>query len=196
MAAHDALVFSHGAINATAAALFKIANDIRWLGSGPRSGLGELALPENEPGSSIMPGKVNPTQCEALTQVCVHVFGNHAAVTFAGSQGQLELNTYGPVMAYSFLQSTRLLADATDSFTDHCIVGIEARRDNIARSLERSLMLVTALVPRFGHDRSARIARAAHTNGTTIREEALKDGIDADVLDELMRPERMLGPES
>ncbi len=195
LASHDAMVFSHGAINAAAAALFKIGNDVRWLGSGPRSGLGELLLPANEPGSSIMPGKVNPTQCEALTQVCVQVFGNHAALTFAGSQGNLELNAYGPVMAYNFLQSIRLLADATDSFTDHCIVGIEARRDNIARSLERSLMLVTALVPRFGYDRSARIARAAHANGTTIREEALRDGIEADVFDELIRPERMLGPE-
>jgi len=139
LAAHDAMVFSHGAINAAAAALFKIANDIRFLGSGPRSGLGELSLPENEPGSSIMPGKVNPTQCEAMTQVCVQVFGNNAAVTFGGSQGHFELNVYNPVMAYNFLQSVQLMADAAVSFTDNCVVGIEAREDNIREALNRSL---------------------------------------------------------
>ena len=147
LAAHDAMVFSHGAINTVAASLFKIANDIRFLGSGPRSGLGELALPENEPGSSIMPGKVNPTQCEAVTQVCTRIFGNHATITFAGSQGHFELNVYNPAMAYSFLQSVKLMSDATLSFTEHCIVGIEPRRDNIQAGLNRSLMLVTALTP-------------------------------------------------
>ena len=147
LAAHDAMVMSHGAINTVAASLFKIANDIRFLGSGPRSGLGELSLPENEPGSSIMPGKVNPTQCEALTMVCTQIFGNHAALTFAGSQGHFELNVFNPVMAYNFLQSVRLLADAAVSFTDNCVVGIEAREDNIKAALDRSLMLVTALAP-------------------------------------------------
>ncbi len=159
LAAHDAMVMSHGAINTVAASLFKIANDIRFLVSGPRSGLGELSLPENEPGSSIMPGKVNPTQCEALTMVCVHVFGNHAALTFAGSQGHFELNVFKPVMAYNFLQSVRLLADAAVSFTDNCVVGIEPRRDNIQRGLENSLMLVTALAPKYGYDLAAKIAK-------------------------------------
>src|SRR5690606_28277685 len=149
LAAHDAMVFSHGAINSLAASLFKIANDIRFLGSGPRAGLGELALPENEPGSSIMPGKVNPTQCEALTQVCVQIFGNNAAISFAGSQGHFELNVYNPVMAYNFLQSVRLMADAGVSFTENCVVGIEPREDNIRAAVERSLMLVTALAPRI-----------------------------------------------
>ena len=149
-------------------ALFKIANDIRFLGSGPRSGLGELSLPENEPGSSIMPGKVNPTQCEAMTQVCVQVFGNHAALTFAGSQGHFELNVYNPLMAYNFLQSVQLLADASISFTDNCVVGIEAREDNIKAALERSLMLVTALAPKIGYDNAAKIAKTAHKNGTTL----------------------------
>ena len=147
LAAHDAMVMSHGAINTVAASLFKIANDIRLLGSGPRSGLGELSLPENEPGSSIMPGKVNPTQCEALTMVCVQIFGNHTAITFAGSQGHFELNVFNPVMAYNFLQSVRLMADAAVSFTDNCVMGIEAREDNIKAALDRSLMLVTALAP-------------------------------------------------
>jgi fumarate hydratase class II len=195
LAAHDAMVFSHGAINAAAAALFKIANDIRFLGSGPRSGLGELSLPENEPGSSIMPGKVNPTQCEALTMVCVQVFGNNAAITFAGSQGHFELNVFNPVMAYNFLQSVRLLADSAVSFTDNCVVGIEARADNIKASLDRSLMLVTALAPKYGYDRAARIAKTAHKNGTTLREEAVKDGISGADFDAIVRPERMIGPE-
>ena len=176
LAAHDAMVFTHGAINTVAASLFKIANDIRLLGSGPRSGLGELSLPENEPGSSIMPGKVNPTQCEALTQVCVQVFGNHATITFAGSQGHFELNVYNPVMAYNFLQSVRLMADAAVSFTEHCVVGIEPRRDNIKAGLERSLMLVTALAPKIGYDNAAKIAKTAHKNGTTLREEAVGGG--------------------
>jgi fumarate hydratase class II len=195
LAAHDAMVFSHGAINAAAAALFKIANDIRFLGSGPRSGLGELALPENEPGSSIMPGKVNPTQCEALTQVCVQVFGNNAALTFAGSQGHFELNVYNPVMAYNFLQSCRLLGDAAISFTDNCVVGIDAREDNIKAALERSLMLVTALAPRIGYDNAAKIAKTAHKNGTTLRQEAVGGGYVTDAeFNELVRPEKMISP--
>ncbi|MBB6012968.1 fumarate hydratase class II [Aquamicrobium lusatiense] len=195
LAAHDAMVFSHGAINTVAASLFKIANDIRFLGSGPRAGLGELALPENEPGSSIMPGKVNPTQCEALTQVCVQVFGNNAALTFAGSQGHFELNVYNPLMAYNFLQSVKLLADASVSFTDNCVVGIEAREDNIKASLERSLMLVTALAPTIGYDAAAKIAKTAHKNGTTLREEALATGLVSEAdYDRLVRPEDMTHP--
>jgi fumarate hydratase class II len=195
LAAHDAMVFSHGAINTVAASLFKIANDIRFLGSGPRSGLGELSLPENEPGSSIMPGKVNPTQCEAVTQVCTRIFGNHATITFADSQGQFELNVYNPVMAYSFLQSVRLMADAAKSFTEHCIVGIEPRRDNIKGGLERSLMLVTALAPKIGYDAAAKIAKSALKNGTTLREEALKTGlVTAAEFDKIVRPEDMIGP--
>ena len=195
LAAHDSMVFSHGAINAAAAALFKIANDIRFLGSGPRSGLGELSLPENEPGSSIMPGKVNPTQCEALTQVCVQVFGNNAAITFAGSQGHFELNVYNPLMAYNFLQSVQLMSDAAVSFTDNCVVGIEAREDNIKAALDRSLMLVTALAPTIGYDNAAKIAKTAHKNGTTLKEEALKTGLvtEADY-DRLVRPEDMTRP--
>ncbi|MGZ3346627.1 MAG: lyase family protein, partial [Caulobacteraceae bacterium] len=183
------------AINTVAASLFKIANDIRLLGSGPRSGLGELALPENEPGSSIMPGKVNPTQCEALTQVCVQVFGNHAALTFADSQGHFELNVYNPVMAYNFLQSTRLLADAAVSFTDNCVVGIEPREDNIKAGLERSLMLVTALAPKIGYDNAAKIAKTAHKNGTTLREEAVGGGyVTNEEFDAIVRPEKMISP--
>jgi fumarate hydratase class II len=194
LAAHDAMVMTHGAINTVAASLFKIANDIRFLGSGPRSGLGELNLPENEPGSSIMPGKVNPTQCEAMTMVCVQIFGNHSALTFAGSQGHFELNVFNPVMAYNFLQSVRLMADAAVSFTDHCVAGIEAREDNIRAALGRSLMLVTALAPKYGYDRAAKIAKTAHKNGTTLREEAIRDGIDADDFDRIVRPEDMIGP--
>lgn len=196
LAAHDAMVFSHGAINTVAASLFKIANDIRLLGSGPRSGLGELSLPENEPGSSIMPGKVNPTQCEAMTQVCVQIFGNHAALTFAGSQGHFELNVYNPVMAYNFLQSVRLMADAAVSFTDNCVTGIEPREDNIAAALERSLMLVTALAPKIGYDNAAKIAKTAHKNGTTLREEAVGGGYVTDEeFDAIVRPEKMIAPE-
>ena len=194
LAAHDAMLMSHGAINTVAASLFKIANDIRFLGSGPRSGLGELSLPENEPGSSIMPGKVNPTQCEALTMVCVQIFGNHAALTFAGASGHFELNVFNPVMAYNFLQSVRLMADAAVSFTDNCVIGIEAREDNIAAALGRSLMLVTALAPKYGYDRAAKIAKTAHKNGTTLREEAVKDGIDPQDFDRIVRPEDMIGP--
>ncbi|MBN9218443.1 MAG: class II fumarate hydratase [Mesorhizobium sp.] len=195
LAAHDSMVFSHGAINAAAAALFKIANDIRFLGSGPRSGLGELSLPENEPGSSIMPGKVNPTQCEAMTQVCVQVFGNNSALTFAGSQGHFELNVYNPLMAYNFLQSVQLLSDASISFTDNCVVGIEAREDNIKAALDRSLMLVTALAPTIGYDNAAKIAKTAHKKGTTLREEALATGLVSEAdYDRLVRPEDMTHP--
>jgi fumarate hydratase, class II len=195
LAAHDAMVFSHGAINTVAASLFKIANDIRLLGSGPRSGLGELALPENEPGSSIMPGKVNPTQCEALTQVCVQIFGNNTALTFADSQGHFELNVYNPVMAYNFLQSVRLMADAAVSFTDNCVVGIEPCRDNIKAGLERSLMLVTALAPKIGYDNAAKIAKTAHKNGTTLKQEAVGGGyVTAEEFDAIVRPEDMIAP--
>jgi fumarate hydratase, class II len=196
LAAHDAMVFSHGAINTVAASLFKIANDIRFLGSGPRSGLGELSLPENEPGSSIMPGKVNPTQSEAMTQVCVQIFGNNAAITFAGSQGHFELNVFNPVMAYNFLQSVRLLSDAAISFTENCVVGIEPREDNIKAALDRSLMLVTALAPKIGYDNAAKIAKTAHKNGTTLREEAVGGGYVTDKeFDEVVRPENMIGPD-
>jgi fumarate hydratase, class II len=197
LAAHDAMVMSHGAINTVAVSLFKIANDIRFLGSGPRSGLGELSLPENEPGSSIMPGKVNPTQSEALTQVCVQVFGNHAAITFAGSQGHFELNVFNPVMAYNFLQSVQLMADASVSFTDNCVVGIEPRHDNIKASLDRSLMLVTALAPKIGYDNAAKIAKTAHKNGTTLRQEAVGGGyVSAEEFDRIVDPKKMIGPEA
>jgi fumarate hydratase class II len=175
--------------------MFKIANDIRLLGSGPRSGLGELSLPENEPGSSIMPGKVNPTQCEAVTQVCVQIFGNNAAMTFAGSQGHFELNVYNPVMAYNFLQSVRLMGDAARSFTDNCVVGLVPREDNIKAGLERSLMLVTALAPKIGYDAAAKIAKTAHKNGTTLREEAVGGGYVTDAeFDEIVDARKMLGP--
>ena len=195
LAAHDAMVFSHGAINSAAVALFKIANDLRFLGSGPRSGLGELALPENEPGSSIMPGKVNPTQAEALTMVCTRVFGNETTMTMAGASGHFELNVFNPVMAYTFLQSVRLLADAAVSFTDHLVVGTEARVDNIKAALERSLMLVTALAPKIGYDAAAKIAKTAHKNGTTLREEAVGGGYVTDAeFTELVRPEKMISP--
>ena len=195
LAAHDAIVFSHGALTATAGSLFKIANDLRFLGSGPRAGLGELALPENEPGSSIMPGKVNPTQAEALTMVCVHVMGNQTAMAFAGSQGHFELNVFNPVMAYNFLQSCRLISDAAISFTDNMVAGTEAREDNIKANLERSLMLVTALVPKIGYDTAAKIAKTAHKNGTTLRDEAVGGGYVTDAeFDEVVRPENMIGP--
>src|SRR5215469_5561228 len=195
LAAHDAMVFSHGAVATVAASLFKIANDIRLLGSGPRAGLGELSLPENEPGSSIMPGKVNPTQCEAMTQVCTQIFGNHATITFADSQGHFELNVYNPVMAYNFLQSVRLMADSAKSFTEHCVVGIEPREDNIRAALGRSLMLVTALAPTIGYDNAAKIAKTALKNGTTLREEAVGGGYVTEAqFDEIVRPEKMIGP--
>ncbi len=192
LAADDALVFAHGALNAAATALYKIASDIRLLGSGPRAGLGELALPENEPGSSIMPGKVNPTQVEALTQVCIEVFGNQAALTFAGSQGQFELNVYRPLMAWNFLRSVRLLGDAANSFTEHLLEGLEPRRDNIARGVENSLMLVTALAPEIGYDKAAAIAKAAHKTGSTLREAAIEAGVSGEDFDRLVRPEDMV----
>jgi fumarate hydratase class II len=195
LAAHDAMVMTHGAITTVAMSAFKIANDIRFLGSGPRSGLGELALPENEPGSSIMPGKVNPTQSEALTQVAVQIHGNNAAMSFAGSQGHFELNVFNPVMAYNFLQSVRLLADAAVSFTDNCVVGIEPRLDNIARGLANSLMLVTPLKEKYGYDLAAKIAKTAHKNGTTLREEAVKAGVPAEDFDAIVVPGKMIGPD-
>jgi fumarate hydratase class II len=195
LASNDAYVFAHGAINAAAAGLFKIANDIRFLASGPRSGLGELSLPENEPGSSIMPGKVNPTQCEAVTMVCCQVFGNQAAVTVAGSQGHFELNVYKPVLAQTMLQSIRLLADVARSFTDNCVVGIEANEARIRELTERSLMLVTALAPTIGYDKAAQVAKTAHANGTTLREEAIRLGyVSAADFDRLVRPEKMIRP--
>jgi len=195
MAAHDAYVYVHGAVNAAAAALFKIANDIRLLGSGPRSGLGELSLPENEPGSSIMPGKTNPTQAEALTMVCCQVFGNHTAITVAGSQGHFELNVYKPVMAHCMLQSVRLLADAAVSFTDNLVIGIKANEARIAELLERSLMLVTALSPKIGYDNASKVAKAAHANGTTLREEAMRLGfVTAEEFDRLVQPAQMTQP--
>ena len=195
LAAHDAMVFAHGALNTAAVALFKIANDIRFLGSGPRSGLGELALPENEPGSSIMPGKVNPTQAEALTMVCTRVFGNETTMTMAGASGHFELNVFNPVMAYTFLQSCQLLADASRSFADNMVAGIEAREDNIKAALDRSLMLVTALAPKIGYDAAAKIAKTAHRNGTTLRDEAVGGGYVTEAeFDEIVRPEKMIGP--
>ena len=195
MAGHDAYVFVHGAINSAATALFKIANDIRLLGSGPRSGLGELILPSNELGSSIMPGKTNPTQSEALTMVCCQVFGNNTTVTIAGSQGHFELNVYKPVLAYCMLQSIRLLGDAVNSFTDNCVTGIRANEPRIRELLQRSLMLVTALAPKIGYDKAAQVAKAAHANGTTLREEALRLGfVSAAEFDRLVRPEKMIRP--
>jgi len=195
MAGHDAYVFVHGAINAAAAALFKIANDIRLLGSGPRSGLGELILPSNELGSSIMPGKTNPTQSEALTMVCARVFGNQTTMTVAGSQGHFELNVFKPVLAYCMLQSIRLMADAAQSFTDNCIAGIKANEPRIAELMERSLMLVTALSPKIGYDKAAEVAKAAHAKGTTLRKEAMRLGyVTGAEFDRLVRPRRMTRP--
>jgi fumarate hydratase class II len=195
LAAHDAIVFAHGALTSVATALFKIANDIRLLGSGPRSGFGELILPENEPGSSIMPGKVNPTQAEALTMVCCQVFGNHTTITAAASQGHFELNVYKPVIAAAMLQSIRLLADAARSFADNCVVGIRADEKRIRELMERSLMLVTALAPKIGYERAAEIAKAAHARGTTLRDEALRLGyVSAKEFDRLVQPERMTRP--
>lgn len=195
LAAHDAIVALSGATRTVSASLFKIANDIRLLGSGPRCGLGELVLPENEPGSSIMPGKVNPTQCEALTQVCAHVMGNDAAVGFAGSQGHFELNVYKPMMLYNVLQSMQLLGDASVAFTDNCVDGIEADEVRISKLMNESLMLVTALAPEIGYDNATTVAKTAHKNGTTLREEALKLGFcDGETFDRVVRPETMIGP--
>jgi len=196
LASHGALVFAHGALNALAADLFKIANDIRFLGSGPRSGFGELLLPENEPGSSIMPGKVNPTQCEALTMVCARVFGNDTTITVAASQGHFELNVFKPVIIDAMLQSIRLLADAANSFTDHCVVGIRANEPRIRELMEKSLMLVTALAPHIGYDKAAQIAKAALKNGTTLREEAIRLGfVSGREFDRLVQPARMTHPD-
>jgi fumarate hydratase class II len=195
LAAHDPIVFVHGALSSVATGLFKIANDIRLLGSGPRSGLGELVLPANEPGSSIMPGKVNPTQTEAVTMVCCQVFGNNATITVAASQGHFELNVYKPVIAYALLQSVRLLAEVAISFTDHCVTGIRADEARIRELMERSLMLVTALAPHIGYQRAAEIAKAAHAAGTTLREEAIRLGyVSAAEFDRLVRPEEMIRP--
>jgi fumarate hydratase class II len=195
MAGHDAYVFVHGALNAAATALYKIANDIRLLGSGPRSGLGELILPSNELGSSIMPGKINPTQTEALTMVCAQVFGNNTTITVAGSQGHFELNAYKPVLAFCMMQSIRLLADAARSFTDNCVSGITANTARIADLMARSLMLVTALSPVIGYDKAAQVAKAAHANGTTLREEAIRLGfVSGEIFDRIVRPEKMVKP--
>ena len=193
LAGHDGIVFAHGAIVSLAVSLFKIASDIRLLGSGPRCGLGELTLPENEPGSSIMPGKVNPTQAEAMTMVVAQVMGNQTTISFAGSQGHLELNVFKPVIVYAMLQTIRLVADAATSFADHCVTGIKPNLGRIAEGLSRSLMLVTALTPAIGYDKAAEIAKAAHRNGTTLREEALASGaVTAEEFDRLMRPEKMV----
>ncbi len=197
LAAHDALVLASGTLKTLACSLMKIANDVRWLGSGPRAGLGELSLPENEPGSSIMPGKVNPTQSEAMTMVCVQVMGNDAAIGFAGSQGNFELNVFKPVMIHNFLHSVRLLADACRSFREHCVEGIVVNRARCEQYVNSSLMLVTALSPKIGYDKAAQVAKQAHHEGTTLREAALALGfVSADDYDALVRPELMLGPES
>jgi fumarate hydratase class II len=197
LATHDALVFAHGALETVAVSLHKIANDIRFLASGPRSGLGEITLPENEPGSSIMPGKVNPTQAESLTMIAARVVGNQATVAFAGAQGHFELNVYKPVIAAAVLQSVRLLSDGARSFADRCVAGIQADEDRIRDLVDRSLMLVTALAPTVGYDKAAAIAKAAHRKGTTLRQEAIASGaVDADTFDRLVRPETMVGPGS
>ena len=195
LASNDAYVFAHGAINSMATGLFKIANDIRLLGSGPRSGIGELILPENEPGSSIMPGKVNPTQSEAMTMVCCQVFGNHTTITVAGSQGHFELNVYKPVLAYCMMQSIQLMADVAHSFTEHCVEGIRADEKRIRELMERSLMLVTALAPKIGYDNAAKVAKSAHARGTTLKEEAVRQGfVSADEFDRLVQPAKMTHP--
>ncbi|MFT5343704.1 MAG: fumarate hydratase class II, partial [Paracoccaceae bacterium] len=195
LAAHDAMVEISGALKTVSASLFKIANDIRFLGSGPRCGLGELILPENEPGSSIMPGKVNPTQCEALTQVCIQVMGNDAAVGFAGSQGHFELNVYKPMMSYNVLQSMQLLGDASSTFSDNLLAGLKADTTRIDKLLHESLMLVTALAPEIGYDNATKVAKTAHKNGTTLKEEAIALGyVDEETFDRVVRPENMIGP--
>ena len=195
LASNDAYVFAHGAINSVATGLFKIANDIRLLGSGPRSGLGELILPENEPGSSIMPGKVNPTQCEAMTMVCCQVFGNHTTITIAGSQGHFELNVYKPVLAYCMMHSIQLMSDVARSFTENCVEGIRADEKRIRELMERSLMLVTALAPKIGYDNAAKVAKSAHARGTTLKEEAVRLGfVSSAEFDQLVQPEKMTRP--
>jgi fumarate hydratase class II len=195
MASADGLVHAHGALKTLAASLNKIANDVRRLASGPRSGIGELSIPENEPGSSIMPGKVNPTQSEAVTMLCCQVFGNDVAINFGGASGNFELNVFRPRIAYNFLQSVRLLADGMSSFNDHCAVGITANRERIADLVDRSLMLVTALNPHIGYDRSAQIAKKAHKEGTSLREAAIGSGhVTAEQFDAWVRPADMVGP--
>ena len=195
IAAHDAYVFAHGALDTLSVSLFKIANDIRFLASGPRSGLGELSLPENEPGSSIMPGKVNPTQCEAVTMVCSQVHGNHATISFAGSQGHFQLNAFKPVMAFSMLQSIKLLSEVMNSFADRCVQGIEPNNENIQTLMKKSLMLVTALTPNIGYDKASLIAKNAHKNGTSLKQEAISLGYVTDEeFDRIVRPEKMLRP--
>ena len=194
LATHDAIVETHGALKQLAVSLYKIANDIRLLASGPRSGIGEILIPENEPGSSIMPGKVNPTQCEALTMVCAQVLGNDVAISFSGTQGQFQLNVFKPVMAANFLQSAQLLADACISFDEHCAAGIEPNLPRIKQQLDNSLMLVTALNTKISYENAAKIAKAAHKNGTTLREEAVKSGLlTAEQFDEWVRPADMVG---
>jgi fumarate hydratase class II len=193
MAAADALVHAHGALKTLAASLMKIANDIRWLASGPRSGIGEIAIPENEPGSSIMPGKVNPTQSEAMTMLCCQVFGNDVAINFGGASGNFELNVFRPMIAHNFLQSVRLLADGMRSFNDHCAAGIEPNRERIRELVDRSLMLVTALNPHIGYDKAAQIAKKAHKEGTSLREAALATGyVTGEQFDQWVRPDRMV----
>ena len=195
LASHDALVEVSGALKSLAVSLMKIANDIRLLGSGPRCGIGELLLPENEPGSSIMPGKVNPTQSEAMTMVCAQVIGNDVAVSIGGMNGHFELNVFKPLIVFNVLNSIRLISDACESFTDHCVNGIEANRQQIKKHLDNSLMLVTALNPHIGYDNAAKIAKAAHKNGTTLKEEAIKSGLlTAEKFDQVVRPEQMIGP--
>ncbi|HKI79235.1 MAG TPA: lyase family protein, partial [Ignavibacteriaceae bacterium] len=195
LAAHDAMVEFSGVLKTLAASLMKIANDVRWLGSGPRCGIGEISLPENEPGSSIMPGKVNPTQSEAMTMVCAQVFGNDATVNFAGASGNFELNVFKPVIIFNVLQSIRLIADSCESFTDHCVVGIEANETNIKKNLNNSLMLVTALNPHIGYDNAAKVAKKAHKEHTTLKEAAIAlNLLTAEKFDEVVRPENMIGP--
>jgi fumarate hydratase class II len=195
LATHDALVEMSGVLKTIAVSLMKIGNDIRLLGSGPRCGIGELLLPENEPGSSIMPGKVNPTQSEALTMVCAQVIGNDMAVAVGGAQGHFQLNVFKPLIVHNVLNSVRLLSDACESFNDHCMVGIQANLPQIKKHLENSLMLVTALNPHIGYDNAAKIAKTAHKNGTTLKEEAVKLGLlTAEQFDKLVRPETMVGP--
>ena len=195
IASNDAIVELSGSIKSTSVSLFKVANDIRLLSSGPRCGLGELQLPENEPGSSIMPGKVNPTQIEALTQTCIHVLGNDCAIGFAGSQGHFELNTYKPMIAYNILQSIKLIGDACSSFTDNCVIGITANREIIDKLMKDSLMLVTALTPVIGYDKAAIIAKNANKNGTSIKEEAIKSGfINEKTFEEVIDPKKMIAP--
>jgi fumarate hydratase, class II len=197
LAAHDAIVFAHGALKTLAASLMKIANDVRWLASGPRSGIGEITIPENEPGSSIMPGKVNPTQSEAMTMLCAQIFGNDVAINFGGASGNFELNVYKPLLAHNFLQSARLIADGCDSFRNNCAIGIEPNRANIKKHVESSLMLVTALNPHIGYDNAAKIAKKAHKEGLTLRESALALGlVSAEDFDRWVRPEQMTGPKA